>query len=284
MSSLLHYVRHIVPGAFRATISMLAPTPSACLTCSRTYRESRSQAQGGLDDSIVFQRLCPECRSSIPWITRIACRVCGRPGPCGDCKRRLDSAFVCNRSAVSYDEAIRGWLALYKYRGHEALGQLLGEMLHAAYVRMYSELAQRQANFRFDAAIPVPLSDARLLERGFNQAEQLATAVAVRNQLPLVRALRRTRHSDKQSYKTRGARLSSTRNLFAAEEAALRPLVGLLNDEAVIMNRALRLLIVDDIYTTGSTVDACARAILDTMQRDYPGIHTEIYVLTLARS
>ena len=131
MSSFLRYVRQFVPAVIRTSISMLSPLPSACLTCGRAYRENRGTAKSRFDDSTVFRSLCPDCRSAIPWITRIVCRVCGRPGSCGDCARRTDSAFVSNRSAVSYDEMIRGWLALYKYRGHEALGLLLGEMLQA---------------------------------------------------------------------------------------------------------------------------------------------------------
>ncbi|MCQ6563553.1 ComF family protein [Paenibacillus mendelii] len=287
MNPLLRYMRQFIPSAIRTSISMLSPLPSACLTCNRTYSENHRPVRSGLHDSSEFRSLCPDCRIAIPWITRIVCQVCGRPGPCGDCARRTDSAFVCNRSAVSYDEVIRGWLALYKYRGHEGLGLLLGEMMQAAYCSMHRDLKQRLSAFHFDAVIPVPLSEARLVERGFNQAEQLASAVAVRNQLPLVQALRRTRHSDKQSYKTRGARLRDTRNLFAAEEAGFATLVRLVDgrtNESSLSNPVLRLLLVDDIYTTGSTVDACSRAILDSMQRSFPEIHTEVYVLTLARS
>ncbi|QYR22104.1 hypothetical protein KZ483_03515 [Paenibacillus sp. sptzw28] len=189
---------------------------------------------------------------------------------------------------MRYNAVIREWLALYKYRGHEALAPLLGAILDDAFGHLRDELSRRDASFIFDAVVPVPLSLERLQERGFNQAERMASYIADRNGLPLVDILRRTRHSDKQSFKTRGARLRDTRDLFSADDRLASPLfvharrVSL--PESLHSLPRLRLLLVDDIYTTGSTVNACASAIIDSVDRIRTGLVPEVYVLTLARS
>jgi predicted amidophosphoribosyltransferase len=189
---------------------------------------------------------------------------------------------------VRYNAVIRDWLALYKYRGHEVLAPLLGAILDTAFDRLRDELSRREASFIFDAVVPVPLSLERLQERGFNQAERMASYIADRNGLPLFDILKRTRHSDKQSFKTRGARLRDTRDLFSANDRIASPLfvharqISLSESQPSVPR--LRLLLVDDIYTTGSTVNACASAIIDAADRICAGLVPEVYVLTLARS
>lgn len=293
--------------ALEAAVSLLSPAPFACLVCGRHYRFTSGAAAAA--GPAISHRLCPDCRDSIPWIGRIVCPVCGRPETCGDCARREAPAFICSRSAVTYDETIRSWIAQYKYRGHEALGAVFGDMINIAYTGLRRELERRDPAFRFDAAVPVPLSMERLRERGFNQAEQLASAVAGRHGPPLARLLIRTRDSGKQSEKSRMERIRGTRNLFAADEAEIAALIARVQAAASARSGGsafsrspgdrsqfaadcstgarpviLRLLLVDDIYTTGSTVNACAAVLKTAVAHRYPGIRPEIYVVTLARS
>ncbi|MBM7566484.1 putative amidophosphoribosyltransferase [Paenibacillus sacheonensis] len=191
---------------------------------------------------------------------------------------------------MRYDAIIREWLALYKYHGHEALEPLLGEMLTAAYRGLQAEYARQApdaAPLRFDAVIPVPVSEPRLLERGFNQAERLAARLAASEQLTLHDVLRRTRHSGKQSIKSRGDRLRDTRNLFTTDGQAWDSLihhVQVRSSSAIPPTSHCRLLLIDDIYTTGSTVHACADALATAMRQSSLGATLEIYCLTLARS
>ncbi|WP_143069248.1 ComF family protein [Paenibacillus sp. OV219] len=262
--------------AMRQSVQLLTATSSACLICGNTDSRSRHPR---------FISLCTPCFRQIPWITRIECDVCGRPEYCPDCPRRSDAAFLCNRSAVRYNTRIREWLALYKYRGHEALAPLFGEMLTAAYQGLVKELRPRELRnettetlYPIDALIPVPVSSERLAEREFNQAERLGAYLAERVQIPLHHVMQRTRHSGKQSYKTRGARLRDTHNLFTADPALTASLLTARNQSHI------RLIIVDDIYTTGSTANACATALAEEIRRQRPAVFVELFILTLARS
>ncbi|TYP75718.1 ComF family protein [Paenibacillus methanolicus] len=290
----LRAIRSAVTIGCSGALAMLSPASAACPVCGRAFR-----GQG----KVSFAGLCPACTEAIPWIRRIECPVCGRPERCGDCARRTAASFVASRSAVRYDASVRSWLATYKYRGHEALGPVLGEMMAEACRHLLAERRARYPHFRFDALVPVPLSEERLAERGFNQAEQLASCVGARCSIPVVEALRRTRNSGKQSYISRRERMRNTQGLFAADESRL-PALFLPNDtrsrsiESLVATfwptfgssptphagQPLRLLLIDDIYTTGSTIDACAGALSESLRRLYPGTSVEIYALTLARS
>ncbi|WP_221401302.1 ComF family protein [Paenibacillus phyllosphaerae] len=197
--------------------------------------------------------------------------------------RRDVTFFTASRSAVRYDETIREWLAQYKYRGNERLAPLLGRFLCSAYDRLIRELRQTYGDIRFEAVIPVPVSAERRMERGFNQAEQLSASVAVHAGLPLVHGLVRVRHSGKQSYKSRIDRIQDTKTLFAGEASVLEQFLRY-RLSCTSSSIPLRLLLVDDIYTTGSTVNACAEAVTTALRRIEPSLSLELYVLTLARS
>jgi predicted amidophosphoribosyltransferase len=287
MPRLSQLLKNVYPSLLHSAAALLSPQPASCLACGRAYRKTPAHAKTA---AAKLTGLCPECLSAVPWIRLIRCPVCGRPDPCGDCARRHDAAFLSNRSAVRYNPFVRELLALYKYRGHEALEPLLGAMMNEAYMRMLAELAARGSLIAFDALVPVPLSRERLAERGFNQAERLAAAVAAIQGIPVCEVLHRTRHSGKQSFKTRGARLSDTRDLFRADETKFEELLQRSLERRqhsrnhAALHISLKLLIIDDIYTTGGTVNACAKAIEEACRRLEPAPHPEIRALTLARS
>lgn len=271
--------------------------------------------------------LCRDCRASIPWLDRIVCKVCGRGIRCDDCRRRTKRAFVCNRSAVEYSPSMREWLALYKYRGNERLGPVLAEMLSAAFERLTEEIRQAEAGggsdfpqvkgqaglfngygqtsgpatlFRrraneaappdqiWDAVTYVPISEERAEERGFNQAERLASYLAGKYRCGLYPLLNRKHHSGKMSFKSRAERLRDAAALFAADDGQLEAMLSRYQTkektaaasarESNDLSRP-RILLVDDIYTTGSTAQACSLAL-----QHGAGQPLDIYVLTWARS
>jgi len=207
----------------------------------------------------ILATLCPTCLSDIPWITHPLCRVCGRAESCDDCARRKVRHYEACRCAVRYNDAMREWLARYKYRGNERLAPILAAMLAYVYESRFASLS-------FAVITSVPLSSERLRERGFNQAECLAVKLAEWYSIPYVPLLRRTRHTEKQSLKSRRSRVIDMRGIFESrnEQVHSGPFAG-------------NLLLLDDVYTTGSTIDECARIIRGA----YPD--ARIYGLAWAR-
>jgi len=231
-------LRGLLEGGLRAT-------DDGCLWC------------GGPRRGAVAPRLasvCNACASEVPWIEDIQCVACGRGEPCPDCVRREISYIVASRSAVRYTPFMKEWLARYKYRGSEKLAPMFGDMAGYAYERL-RELWEPEPAVRTILTF-VPLSERRLEERGFNQAEVMARAVGRRYRVPVVPLLARTRHTEKQSYKSRRERLESLERAFAPREDGVDALRRLLADGP------LRVVIVDDVYTTGSTMQRCGETIL----------------------
>ncbi|WP_157258582.1 ComF family protein [Paenibacillus sp. AD87] len=158
----------------------------------------------------------------------------------------------------------------------------------------------------------VPVSDERLAERGFNQAERLAAGLAAGVRLPVVDLLQRRINTTKQSFKTRGERIQTMQDAFAIQPGGMEMILELYKvaTQSVQKNvysqsansytigqgassnfrpttqgwqiAPLRLLMIDDIYTTGSTLDACGQVILNAGSSI--NLPIEIYTLTLARS
>ncbi|MGV2884506.1 ComF family protein [Paenibacillus taichungensis] len=158
----------------------------------------------------------------------------------------------------------------------------------------------------------VPVSNERLAERGFNQAERLAAGLAAAVRLPVVDLLQRRINTTKQSFKTRGERIQTMQDAIAMRPGGMDMMLELYqtntqfaqkemysqpaNSYTVVQGASsyfrptpqswqippLRLLMIDDIYTTGSTLDACGQVILNAGYS--MNIPIEIYTLTLARS
>ncbi|MNC13222.1 DNA utilization protein GntX [compost metagenome] len=284
---------------FTKVRSLLAPSMLHCLICGKTSRPAAS-----------LPGICAGCEEAIPWIRRPRCQKCGRHVGCPDCSRSGEAVpIVCNRSAVAYTSVMREILGQYKYRGNEQLAPLLGLMLDRAYIQLTAErergqqgIAENQSTQRTikssfflskqsasnsrwqaDLLVPVPVSESRLAERGFNQAERLADVLSGRRGIPQLPLLVRTHHTGKQSFKHRAERIADMKHAFAVNP----DVVALLQFENWLetlgkRTRPLKIVIVDDIYTTGSTIRACAETIR-TLCNGY-GKVAEIYSLTWARS
>lgn len=253
----------------------LAPSGGICPVCGGEKREASAEPVPVRHPAPrqVLRELCGGCLRQIPWIVRTECPVCGRPERCGDCLRRRGRHFKRCRGAVRYDEEMKEWLSLYKYRGLEKLEPIMSAMLASA----VEPLLQSNGG-PFDAVTSVPLAEGRLEDRGFNQAERMAAGIARWYRMPYTRMLRRVRNTGKQSFMGRQERMENMRGNFEAlhpdgEGAAWPPI-----REETFSTAPLRILLVDDIYTTGSTVNECAYA----LRKRWP--QCEVYGALWARS
>jgi len=207
--------------------------------------------------------LCWECMAGIMYVQTPFCSLCGDPVPghidheylCVQCSRE-QPFFDAARSAVRHESIMRQAIVDMKYHHSAWLAADLVNLLEACYRAHYAEVT-------FDAVCYVPLLAVKRRERGFNQAELLAGALAVRLQLPVIkRALKRTRFTVSQTRLTAVQRSANTRGLFATR----RP--------REIKDK--QLLLIDDVMTTGATVNDCARALKEAGAQS-------VHVLTVAR-
>jgi ComF family protein len=158
-------------------------------------------------------------------------------GRCALCRaglRGFDAAYCFG----SYDGTLRELIHLYKYRGIETLSKPLADFLAAAL----------PLDQRFDVVTAVPLHWRKQWQRGFNQSELLAREVARRYATPVMRTLARVRFTQTQAGLSNTGRRSNVAAAFRARRTS-RTLTG------------RRVLLIDDVMTTGSTAAACARTL-----------------------
>jgi len=206
------------------------------------------------------RELCPGCERNLP-VLRHACPRCAIPyehpdtrGECGDCQKH-PPAFAHTIALYRYAPPVDHFIRALKFHQQLGLARLLGEQLAR---RLVPETA------RPDVIMPVPLHNARLRERGYNQALEIARPVARALSVPLdFRSLVRMRATAPQTGMTVEARRKNLRGAFA------------LRDDAAVRN--LRVALVDDVMTTGSTLQAAAQCLLAAGA-------SEVEILVIARA
>jgi ComF family protein len=183
--------------------------------------------------------LCAGCADELPR-NRIACPRCALPlavpaPACARCLRRAPPQ-VASFAALRYEGAARLLLPRYKFGADLAVGRVLGEAL-----REVASAAPRPRQ-----VAPVPLHPTRLRERGFDQAWELARTVAGALDLPArPDLLRRVRATPAQTGLDAAARRRNLREAFVATQQL----------------RGVHVALVDDVMTTGATIEAAARAL-----------------------
>lgn len=197
--------------------------------------------------------ICEECLDSFEPLSKQICRVCGIPLPtfisgndelrvCPECQSRK-YGFDCVRSFALYDRAVVKAILLLKFERMEPLG--------AWFAARLAEVVEREGQLLdADVVVPVPLHRIREKERGYNQAELLAKPLAKRLKWPCQPVLlMRTRPRPEKRLLSLDERWASVRGAFATCPGAR------------VDNR--RVLLVDDVLTTGATLDACSRVLRD---------------------
>lgn len=207
-------------------------------------------------------RICPRCAQLVMPTPVTLCQRCGRvrEAAVDHCSACADAAvFPLRRvrAAALHLSPLRDWIHLLKYEGRRDLAPLLARYMVAAFDRPdWAEIAPH-----VDAIAPVPLHAERLRERGYNQAELLATGICRQRHLALrVDLLRREKLTRSQVGLNAVERKANVEDAFIASPAC----------------QGVRLLLIDDVYTTGATLCACASAALAAGA-------VEVYALTLAQ-
>ena len=190
--------------------------------------------------------LCAACRDELPTLVQ-ACQRCALPLPpaaatCARCLQR-PPAFTCARAAWHYAFPVAQLLQRFKYQRDLAAGRTLAQL---AAVQLAPLLAAQES--RPDLLLPVPLHWRRYWQRGFNQAQLIAAEFGRQWELPVHPGLLRKRSaSAAQQQLGRAQRLRNLQQSFFLR----RPLPG------------LHVGLVDDVITTGATLEAASRTLLD---------------------
>lgn len=171
--------------------------------------------------------------------------------------RRASTPLSAGRSAGYYDGTLRDILHAFKYDGRRTLARPLAAIIRAAGADLL-----RDAN----CVVPVPLHPFRRLRRGFNQAGELAAHLRT----PVLHALWRTRATAPQTGLHAAARRRNVAGAFT-----LSPLISRTSQRAFLDDRVV--VLVDDVHTTGATLNACAAVLLAAGAR-------EVRALTVARA
>jgi competence protein ComFC len=192
--------------------------------------------------------VCGQCQQDVRWIKPPFCRTCGLPFAgeitgafrCAHCQD-LDLQFDWARSSAVARGPVLEAIHRYKYRRQLWFDKFLAALLLAEALPALEAL-------QWDCIVPVPLHPLKEREREFNQAERLGCQLSAATGIPLEkRLLKRVKPTRTQTLLSRSERVENVRQAFA-----LRKSVSL---------EGRRCLLVDDVFTTGSTTSACARVL-----------------------
>lgn len=243
----------ILKSVNRLTLPVkLAIFPSFCQLCGQLLLEPEEKV------------ICRQCLDKIDIHQGPVCRVCGRflyhgdkpDSLCLECRNILPP-YELHRSLGQYSGRLKEIIILLKYKGNEPLASSLSEHL-------YRHFGPQGILAGVDLIVPVPLHRRKQRQRGFNQAELLARGLSKLTGSPLGRGiLIKTRNTPSQVSLEAGKRESNLKGAFAVQKAGL------------IRKRII--LLIDDVYTTGSTIRECALTLKKAGAK-------EIRAITLARA
>ena len=210
--------------------------PRECFGCGRDLKWSATAP------------LCPACENGLTLPGPLICQRCGvvlKSGGahCFHCRGSKADKYKCKviRSACNFNEFSRGLVHALKYQGAGYVAPYMGGVM-AHRFGMLTELAG------VNLVIPVPLFSARQKKRGYNQSELLARAFCTKTGLALdVKSLVRVRDTGSQTKLGREARVENMSGAFEVK-----------NPAAV---KGKTVLLIDDVATTGSTLESCAQAL-----------------------
>ena len=232
----------------QTVLDLVYPPGLYCISCGKITDDSRTYG------------LCNDCMSSMNWIGARHCSKCGRPlaetdpgSLCFGCAQREVSGrefcFDKGHACAGYGAVEQAAIFALKYGGRPDIGEKLGEVL---YDRMAAEYGPDELAGMYSLVIPVPVHRDRKLRRGFNQAALMAESFSERAGLRCdAEALLRIKATAPMKGLGPEARTANIRGAFAVKNSRM-PLI-----------EGAGILLIDDIFTTGATIDECARVLKD---------------------
>lgn len=222
--------------------------------------------------SLLYPRRCPicdevvpqgelihrDCAANVQLVGPVTCVRCGKPladpgeETCTDCRRKRH-VYQRNLAVFRY-RSVASSLYRFKYGGRQEYADYYAAVVEAAYGQALCQLQP-------DALIPVPLHPARQRQRGYNQAAVLAEAIGRRTGIPVEQAVRRVRNTIPMKELDEQGRRNNLENAF------------LIDRDGVEYKRVI---VIDDIYTTGSTMDAVAMVLRGSGTQEVWGLTLSI--------
>jgi len=216
----------------QSAVSLLYPP--GCTVCGKSIRAG--------------EYLCDQCETKAVRIVAPFCQKCSEPF-----EGSITNTFACANCAhrtIYFDAAVSA------YRGRGIVREIIHEFKYGRRIHLRHLVArwlqaalddERMRESRFDIIVPVPLHSARLRERGFNQASLLAALLSAQTSIASKPLLERIRYTTTQTTLDRSERMENLHNAFRLRKNA--------------DVRGLRMLLIDDVLTTGSTLSECARVL-----------------------
>jgi ComF family protein len=231
-------------------LELVYPEKNMCFICGRCGED--------IGDTYV----CSDCMNKIRKIEAPVSRKCGKhlastsSDLCTDCRSHMNY-FEISRSPFLYDGLIKDLIYGFKYYNKPYLYKFFGRAL--------IDCLNKNDFGDIDFILSVPLHKSKMRSRGYNQSELTARYVSDKLGKVYADALIRTKKTPKQSGQTRDERRENLRGAFAVRKNK--------KTEGIISSSVL---LIDDVYTTGSTVNECSKVLLEY------GVN-KVYVLTIAR-
>ena len=238
----MHLKTRLEPHGWRRLVARALDLvyPPACAVCQTALTDGRA--------------LCDDCDISLPRLAAPFCQTCGEmfqgriegKFACPNCSH-LKFSFEFARPAMVRDDRTLDMIHRLKYARELHLARDLGRLAAESFAdpRLAPALAESWP------LVPVPLHRRRFQHRFFNQAEEIARELSFISGLPVVKALARIRATEHQTSLTRAQRLENLRGAFQITRTGAR----------VISQKPAGAVLVDDVLTTGSTVDECAKTL-----------------------
>lgn len=235
----------------KSFLELIYPEKNICQICD-TY-----------DESINDKYICKACFSELERLEEPLCRICNRSlrhNPnltiCDECARDLRS-FEKSKSLFAYAGTVKRIIHDYKYCNKTYYYKLFSYLL--------IEFMKENRYINFDYITAVPLHKIKQRKRGFNQSRLLATQIGKYFNIAYIDTLKRINNTDKQSNLSRYARQKNLENVFDIADNKIPTLIN-----------GADILIIDDIFTTGTTVNECSKILKQHGAN-------RVFVLTIAR-